>query len=312
MDGTPLGTVYHCHHSGCIQRVIFTEWFRHFLLHSASSVNFPSLLILDGHSTHTRNIEVIDLARDNGVTLLVLPPHCSHRLQPLDVAYMKPLSTYYNRECEKWLRSHPGRVITTFQVGALFGAAYLKASTPESAINGFSKAGIFPLNRDVFTDVDFAPSDVTDQTHKCTAHSSTSDNCATNAAALTVSAPSPADNEEPSASTVSTQQPANDEEPPALTVSTQQPANSQEPPALTVSTQQPANSQEPPVLTVSAPPPANNEELPALTVSIQQPANSQEPPALTVSAPPQPIMKNHLLWLCQHHQMPLSSKHTPR
>ena len=68
----------------------------------------------------------------------------------------------------------------------LFGAAYLKASTLESAIIGFSKAGIFPLNRNVFTHVDFAPSHVTDQTHTCTAHSSTSDNCVTNAAALTV------------------------------------------------------------------------------------------------------------------------------
>src|SRR6218665_3808747 len=170
----------------------------------------------------------------------------------------------------------------------LFGAAYLKASTTESAINGFSKAGIFPLNRDVFTDVDFAPSDVTDQTHKCTAHSSTSDNCATNAAALTVSAPSPADNEEPSASTVSTQQPANDEEPPALTVSTQQPANSQEPPTLTVSAPSPADNEEPSASTVSTQQPANDEEPPALTVSTQQPANSQEPSALTVSTQQQP------------------------
>src|SRR6218665_3733677 len=117
----------------------------------------------------------------------------------------------------------------------LFGAAYLKASTTESAINGFSKAGIFPLNRDVYTDVDFAPSDVTDQTHTCTAHSSTSDNCATNAAALTVSAPSPADYEEPSASTVSTQQLANSHEPPALTVSAPPPTNNEEPPALAMS-----------------------------------------------------------------------------
>ena len=33
MNGTPPGTVYRCHHSGWMQRDIFTEWFRHFLMH---------------------------------------------------------------------------------------------------------------------------------------------------------------------------------------------------------------------------------------------------------------------------------------
>ena len=30
------------------------------------------------------NMEVIDLARANGVVLLCLPPHCSHKMQLLD------------------------------------------------------------------------------------------------------------------------------------------------------------------------------------------------------------------------------------
>ena len=137
MEGTLPGSVYRCHPSGWMQTDIFTDWFRHFILHSASSVTNPSLLILDGHATHSKNIETINLARENGVTILVLPPHCSHRLQPLDVAFMKPLSTYYNQECEKWLRSHPGRVITMFQLGAIFGSAYIRAATPEVDINGF-------------------------------------------------------------------------------------------------------------------------------------------------------------------------------
>ena len=84
-------------------------------------------------------------------------------MQPLDVAFMKPLSTYYNQECEKWLRMNPGRVITTFQIGSLFGSAYCRSATTEVAMNGFRKTGIQPLNEDVFSDVDFAPSDVTDQ-----------------------------------------------------------------------------------------------------------------------------------------------------
>ena len=36
------------------------------------------LLIFDGHKTHTKRLELIDYARDNGIVLISLPPHTSH------------------------------------------------------------------------------------------------------------------------------------------------------------------------------------------------------------------------------------------
>ncbi|KAI0236707.1 hypothetical protein LSAT2_012740 [Lamellibrachia satsuma] len=44
----------------------------------------------------------------------------SHRKQPLHVSFMKPLVTYYTQAVECWLRSHPGRVVSTFQMAELF------------------------------------------------------------------------------------------------------------------------------------------------------------------------------------------------
>jgi len=76
-----------------MQMEMFVRWLHHFLKHSGASLNNEALLILDGHATHTRNLEVIDMARAHGVTMLCLPPHCSHKMQPLDVGFMKPLST---------------------------------------------------------------------------------------------------------------------------------------------------------------------------------------------------------------------------
>ena len=61
-----------------------------------------------------------------------------------------------------------------FQLGAFFGSAYLKASTPTIAVNGFKKTGIYPLDRDVFDDHDFAPSAVTDQAPGPTAEATSS------------------------------------------------------------------------------------------------------------------------------------------
>ena len=157
MNGAPPGSIYACHKSGWMQLEIFVKWFKHFLKSTGATKENPVLLILDGHSTHTMNMEVIDLARANGVVLLCLPPHCSHKMQPLDVSFMKPLSIYYDQELEKWLRNHPGWVVTTFQVAELFGIGYTKAATAQTAINGFKKTGLFPTNRDIFEPHDFAP-----------------------------------------------------------------------------------------------------------------------------------------------------------
>ncbi|KAJ8937648.1 hypothetical protein NQ318_002162 [Aromia moschata] len=58
----------------------------------------PVLLLLDGHHTHTKNLEVIDYAKQHGVVLLCFPLHSTHRLQPLDASFMKPLSVFYDAE----------------------------------------------------------------------------------------------------------------------------------------------------------------------------------------------------------------------
>lgn len=44
------------------------------------------LLIVDGHSSHV-NMAFVDWADQHGIILLILPPHTTHRLQPLDVGF---------------------------------------------------------------------------------------------------------------------------------------------------------------------------------------------------------------------------------
>ena len=50
------------------------NWFRHFLKTAKASPGEPSLLILDGHYSHTRNIDLLNFARDNGVTIISFQP----------------------------------------------------------------------------------------------------------------------------------------------------------------------------------------------------------------------------------------------
>ncbi|KAF4627253.1 hypothetical protein G7Y89_g10904 [Cudoniella acicularis] len=57
------------------------------------------LLIVDGYSSHV-NMAFINTCDKNSIIVLILPPHTTHRLQPLDVGLFQPLSTAYSWELE--------------------------------------------------------------------------------------------------------------------------------------------------------------------------------------------------------------------
>lgn len=116
MDGAPPGSIWACNSSGWMKLDVFTQWFDHFLHYTKPSAEDPVLLILDGHLSHTKNLDVILKARQNHVTIICLPPHCTHKLQPLDVSVMYPLSVYHNLSLEKWMNNNPGRPVTVLSV----------------------------------------------------------------------------------------------------------------------------------------------------------------------------------------------------
>ena len=160
--GLPPGSMVETSDSGWVTGDIFFRWFKKFVQFSGASKENAVLLIFDGHASHTKNLDLINHARENGVVLLCLPPHCSYKLQPLDVGFMKPLSNYYENEVRVWLRSNPGKVVTLWQLSTLFGAAYVNAATMKTAMSAFKKTGIWPPNQNVFEESDFLPASTTD------------------------------------------------------------------------------------------------------------------------------------------------------
>ena len=65
------------------------------------------LLIVDGYSSYI-NIAFVDWADSYSIILLVLLPHITHRLQPLNVGLFQPLSTVYSKGLEKVMSSRGG------------------------------------------------------------------------------------------------------------------------------------------------------------------------------------------------------------
>lgn len=58
---------------------------------------------------------------------------------------------------------NPGKPVTIYEIARFIGSAYPRAMTPLNISAAFTKCGIFPFNKDVFTDEDFMPSSVTDR-----------------------------------------------------------------------------------------------------------------------------------------------------
>ena len=151
------------------------QWLKHFQVNARPTKENPVLLILDGHSSHTKNLEAIHFARENGIVVLSLPPHTTHRLQPLDRTFFKPLMGNFNTTCDQWMRNHACRQITIYQISALFREAYVKSATMSNGVSVFNKTGIWPCNRSIFTDSDFVAADHFNTTITATSPDATCD-----------------------------------------------------------------------------------------------------------------------------------------
>ena len=62
-----------------------------------------------------------------------------------------------------WMRTNPGKTLATYEIPQLVNQAFIRAMNPLNILSGFQATGIFPYNREVFQDIDYAPALVTDR-----------------------------------------------------------------------------------------------------------------------------------------------------
>lgn len=150
----PVDAFYRCSKSGWITEALFLEWLQHFARYVNASKEEPVLVVLDNHTTHS-SLNSYKFCRENGIVLVSLPPHTSHRLQPLDVTFFSSLKTTYNKECDLYMKSHHYNKIEVTDIAELFAKAYNRITSIEKGLNGFKNTGIFPLDRNVFGEEEF-------------------------------------------------------------------------------------------------------------------------------------------------------------
>ena len=121
--------------------------------------NDEHLIIFDNHESDI-SPKLISEAKNHRTHFLMIPPHTSHKLQPLDRSVFGPFKTYYHKSMNEWMIT-PGNVgmpVTIYDVCTIAGKAYEAAFTPKNIVAGFKVTGIIPLNENIFEESEFLSS----------------------------------------------------------------------------------------------------------------------------------------------------------
>ncbi|XP_065314510.1 uncharacterized protein LOC135923598 [Gordionus sp. m RMFG-2023] len=154
-DG-PVGCIGVSNGSGWMLAEDFIYFLNHFIKYTKPSQDKKVLLILDNHKSH-QSIEVIELCSDSGIVLLTLPPHCTHKLQPLDRTVFGPLKKYYNSALDAWMRMHPEKSFTIYDIPGVVKNVLPKVTSASNIQKGFESSGIWPLNSLIFNEENYNP-----------------------------------------------------------------------------------------------------------------------------------------------------------
>lgn len=144
----PGGVITMRKKSAYIDEYIFMDWLEnHFIPRKNAG---KCLLLLDGHGSHINSPDILQKAVDNDISILCLPSHTTHYLQPLDRSFFKPLKAYWADVCNNWMLSHTS--IERHHFGVLLKSAWSRAATVENGVSGFRATGIVPLNLSAIPD----------------------------------------------------------------------------------------------------------------------------------------------------------------
>ncbi|XP_049961752.1 uncharacterized protein LOC126481835 [Schistocerca serialis cubense] len=147
--GGPVGAIYGCSVNGSSNESLFFEWIQHFQNNVKSTIDDPVLLILDNHSSHM-SLDIFEFCKKHSIVMVTIPPHTSHKLQPLDVTFFSSLKLVFSRECDMYMKSQVYHKITPYELAELFNKAYNKVTTMDNGQSGFKACGICPFNPNKF------------------------------------------------------------------------------------------------------------------------------------------------------------------
>lgn len=145
-EGGLPGTVYNRSVRGWFDSELFEDWFHKIALPYFRRLDGPKVLIGDNLASHI-TVGVIQECQNNDIRFVLLPPNTTHMLQPLDVAYFRPLKGSWRKNLEQWKLRNRGVLPKTLFPRMLKQAVEdLQEREKVNICSGFRACGIVPFN----------------------------------------------------------------------------------------------------------------------------------------------------------------------
>lgn len=144
--------------SGWTSDDICEAWFFKVFLETAVGRRIsdaPIVLLLDGHSSHISS-RILDIAYQNRVFIVCLPPKTTHKLQPLDVGVFNLIQAAWKRLCED--STVIGEPISKTAAITRYMEAREAGLRSSAVLDAWRRSGQHPLDPSIFSDEDYAPS----------------------------------------------------------------------------------------------------------------------------------------------------------
>lgn len=130
--------------------ICFEDWFERIALPQLKRLQGKKVLIGDNLSSHL-SANIVQQCEDLEIAFCFLPANATHLVQPLDVAFFRPLKMAWRNILEKWKKG-PGRKQAnipkdTFPQLLKELTNHITTNAASNLIAGFKKSGIISLNR---------------------------------------------------------------------------------------------------------------------------------------------------------------------
>ena len=153
-DGVPGNWHFATSDNGYMDKELFAVWFERIFIPNCGRAR-PVVLIMDNHGSHI-SIPVIELAIKESITLIGLPAHTTHIMQPLDVGIIGPLKDKVTS-----IATNLGFVNKSLVIGKAkmpIGLNHaIDQTTPFSVKEAFRKAGLHPIDKTVIDPSQIVP-----------------------------------------------------------------------------------------------------------------------------------------------------------
>ncbi|KAL7280360.1 hypothetical protein ACG7TL_005284 [Trametes sanguinea] len=148
--------------NGWTDDALCAEWFRHSFIpqtNAKRTSDAPILLIYNGHGSHATPA-LVELALQHNIHLFCLPPHITHKLQPLDVGVFAQVANAWTKHCDA-VCAETDREMRREDIVCEYMSIRKAAITRQLVQSAFRACGLNPMNPHVFKPEDFAPSKIT-------------------------------------------------------------------------------------------------------------------------------------------------------